>query len=330
MVLIALVACGGASPGASGAPSPHAPGPLGDTWFGDGTSWRQVAAAGPSARYGASLAFDPDRDVFVLFGGQTRQGSSDETWTWNGTRWTLMSPAHRPPARRSAAMAYDPPLHVVLLYGGLVPDKAEGVESADTWAWDGADWKHIDTTSKGPGPRNGAVMVSTYDGVLLFGGHVGNLQYFGDVWAFDGSAWKRVDIDPTPPGRADAAVIWSPLDRSLLVFGGLGLRAGAGPGNLGEPLADAWSMTNGTWTRLPASGPPPTSDAGAVWDPQRNRQLVMFGMVCPNPTNAVWGWTGATWSRDPNPPVPARWGAAIAQDDERATLVFGGDDEAGC
>ena len=329
LLVVLLVACSNPQqPGSS--TSPHTRGPLGDTWIGDGGTWHQVAAGGPSSRYQASVAFDAQRDDFVLFGGQTARGTSDETWTWQGNQWTQRSPAHRPQPRRTAAMAYDPHLQVVVLYGGLVPDQAEGFEAADTWTWDGTDWTKVDTPAKGPGPREAPVMVSTYDGVLMFGGHIGNLSYFADVWTFNGSAWSRVDRDPTPPGRGGAAAIWSPLDHSLLISGGLGLRAGAGPGNLGVPLDDSWSMTNSVWSRLEATGPPATAYAGSAWDPQRNRQLVMFGMVCPNPTNAVWSLAGTSWSQDAKPAAPPRWGAAIAQDDERAIFVFGGSDEAGC
>ncbi len=119
-VVLLLAACGG--PTATPLPSAgvHSPGPLGDTWTGDGTAWHQVDGPGPAPRYSASLAFDPKHHDFVLFGGQTTTGSSDETWIWNAGRWTAMTPAHKPPPRRSAAMAYDPAHQVVVLYGALV------------------------------------------------------------------------------------------------------------------------------------------------------------------------------------------------------------------
>jgi hypothetical protein len=57
-------------------------GPLGDTWTWDGAVWRGATGTGPSSRYGAALAHDAARDDFVLFGGQTAKGASNETSTW--------------------------------------------------------------------------------------------------------------------------------------------------------------------------------------------------------------------------------------------------------
>jgi hypothetical protein len=265
----------------------------------------------------------------VLFGGQTATGSSDETWTWDGTVWKRMTPAHQPAARRDAAMAYDPAHQVVVLYGGLVADQFEGQEAADTWEWNGVDWTEASVGNSGPRFRTGARMVTAGDHVVLFGGHVGNLTYFGDAWSWDGTTWTRADGGARPPGRGDAAVAWNPRDSSLFVFGGLGLRPDSGPGNLGIPLADAWSMAGGTWTAIGAGGPPAISDAGAVFDTAAGRALVMFGIVCPSPTSDQWSWDGARWTRSAVP-VPARWGAAVASDGKGNVLVFGGDDEAGC
>jgi hypothetical protein len=56
---------GGSYPGTSG-PRPA----LGDTWGWNGKSWIQRQDIGPPARFGASMAYDSDRDTTVLFGGR--------------------------------------------------------------------------------------------------------------------------------------------------------------------------------------------------------------------------------------------------------------------
>ena len=322
--ILATFACG---PGALPA-SQHVAGPLADTWSGHGTTWRPVTGEHPSPRYAAALAFDAERKQFVLFGGQSGSVSYDDTWTFDGTAWKPATPAHRPPPRRDAAMAYDPSLGRIVLYGGLVPDGNEGSEAADTWTWDGNDWSHVGDDNHGPGHRDGARLVTAGDGVILFGGHISNVSYFGDAWSFDGKTWTRTDRDPGPAGRGDAAVGWNPLDSSLLVYGGLGLRAGAGPGNIGVPLTDGWSLKDGTWSRL-SDGPPPLYDANTMWDERNQAVVLLFGMSCPRPRNDAWVWSGGQWIRA-SMPVPARWGAALARDADGNVLVFGGDDEAGC
>ena len=326
---LVISAYGGATPTVVEPATPHAPGPLGDTWSGHGATWRQSSGPHPSARYAAALAYDQARDDFVLFGGQSGSVSYDDTWTFDENAWKRQSPAHKPPPRRNSAMAYDPSLRLVVLYGGLVADGAEGTEAADTWTWDGSDWAQVSADNKGPHFRYGATMVTAGDGVILFGGHVFNTQYFGDAWTLDASTWVRVDHGPTPDGRGDAAVAWNAEDSSLLVYGGLGIRPGAGPGNLGLPLRDGWSLKSGAWSQLTALGPPALYDASAIWDQSTHSVVVMFGMDCPQPLHDSWAWNGSAW-KQATLPVPARWGAAMAEDTNGNVLVFGGDDEAGC
>lgn len=329
-VVLLLAACGGptATPPPSG--GVRTPGPLGDTWTGDGTTWHQADGAGPAPRYSASLAFDPKHHDFVLFGGQTTRGSSDETWTWDAGKWTAMTPVHKPPPRRSAAMAYDPAHEVVVLYGGLVEDKNEGFAASDTWTWDGSDWRLISPKTQAPGDREGPRMVTAGNTVLVFGGRWYNIKYFGDTWTWDGAKWSRIDHNPTPAGRANAALVWNPLDSSLFVYGGIGLRSDAGIGALGSPLGDAWSFKNGLWSGLKATGPPKAANGNAFWDQKTGRAIIAFGITCPNPINEVWAWDGTKWLQQAPAAVPARWGASSAQDDKGNVLVFGGSDEAGC
>jgi hypothetical protein len=226
-------------------------------------------------------------------------------------------------------MAYDPSLGLIVLYGGLIPDASEGSEAADTWTWDGSDWNLVSAGNNGPRYRDGARMVTAGNRVLLFGGHVGNVRYFADTWTLERSAWVRVDHGAAPEGRGDAAVAWDADDSSLLVYGGLGVRLGAGPGNLGVPLHDAWALKAGTWSHLPAGGPPALYDASAVWDAATHSVVVMLGMSCPQPVNDAWAWNGSAWTHS-TLPITARWAAATAEDTNGNVLVFGGDDEVGC
>jgi hypothetical protein len=328
MAILPLAGCSEAQ--TASAPTPEAAGPKGDGWAWDRAKWSRLAGAGPSPRYSAALAFDPQRKVFVLFGGQTAKGSSDETWAWNGTAWKLQSPAHKPLARRDAAMAYDPVHERVVLYGGHIQGREEGDISGDTWTWDGTDWAQVDVGPGAPGKRAGTSMVTSGGNVVLFGGHFWNVEYNGDTWTHDGHAWSRVDRAPGPAGRGNSAVAWNPTESSLFVFGGSGLNATAGPGAAGTPLADAWLLRGATWTELKGQGPGALTSANAIWDRTRNRWIVLLGMSCPNPSDAAWGWDGTAWSKLARPGMAARWGAAVAQAPDGRALLFGGSDQSGC
>src|SRR5580698_10330873 len=86
-------------------------GVIGDTWLWNGTNWTPVSpATSLSARSNQTMVYDAAQGQVVMFGGATSaQGSSrlNDTWFWNGTNWSTVTPATIPPARSSAAMAYD-------------------------------------------------------------------------------------------------------------------------------------------------------------------------------------------------------------------------------
>jgi hypothetical protein len=229
-------------------------------------------------------------------------------------------------------MAYDAPNRVIVLYGGLVQDQNEGREAGDTWTWNGSDWTEVGPLDGPPGDRDGPRMVSTPEGPLLFGGRISNLKYYRDLWRWDGKTWVAEAPAHPPAGRSSAAVAYDPDHGSLFVFGGTGVNAGAGPGAQGTPLGDAWLAAGGEWVQVLVPGSPPAlSFADAHWDPTNKRVLVMFGIVCPKPVNDSWAWeSNAAWSHTASVSVPARWGAAAADDGAGNVLVFGGSDEEGC
>ena len=73
-------------------------------------TWEQLSpATSPPARYSASMAYDSGTGQLVLFGGTNNysgNGPLNDTWIWNGTMWTQLSPATSPPALYAASMAY--------------------------------------------------------------------------------------------------------------------------------------------------------------------------------------------------------------------------------
>ena len=72
----------------------------------------------PPPRAGAAVAYDARRGVLVVFGGTTdNRSDSDETWTWDGRRWTRLHPATSPPPVRDALMTYDAAREMLVLHG---------------------------------------------------------------------------------------------------------------------------------------------------------------------------------------------------------------------
>ncbi|HBV94360.1 MAG TPA: hypothetical protein DEG26_06625, partial [Chloroflexi bacterium] len=72
--------------------------------------WMQLRpATSPSARADASittLTAGPDTGDVMLFGGSDdRSGYLADTWVFNGSTWTQLSPSTSPPGRLGASMA---------------------------------------------------------------------------------------------------------------------------------------------------------------------------------------------------------------------------------
>jgi hypothetical protein len=182
---------------------------FGDTWEYDGVAWTLVlASSGPSARHGHALVHDPGRARTVLFGGFTSTSLANgvylgDTWTYDGSTWTLVA-ATGPAPRGYHAAAFDPPSGRVLVYGG----RGNGITGghgggtsypvyADTWALDGATWTQV-AVGTGPAARHSLAMTSGGMGTnaVLFGGGLGATGIeTGDTWRLLPAAvptWSRL------------------------------------------------------------------------------------------------------------------------------------------
>jgi hypothetical protein len=134
-----------------------------DTWTFDGTKWTQAATVGPTgdpqglsdSRGFEGLSTLGDR--VILFGGeQDANHFLNDTWAWDGTSWTELSPLHQPPARFHPAMATLGDTVVLFGGGGSIPSGQPLL--GDTWTFDGTDW--TEAATMGPSPRYGYVMAA--------------------------------------------------------------------------------------------------------------------------------------------------------------------------
>jgi hypothetical protein len=80
------------------------------------------------------MTYDPTTATLLLFGGDNHTTSTEfgDTWTWNGTTWTELSPSKSPSPRDGAGLAYDQRTGNVVLFGG---EQTPTSDLADTWKW---------------------------------------------------------------------------------------------------------------------------------------------------------------------------------------------------
>jgi hypothetical protein len=79
------------------------------------------------------MSADPSSGGVLLFGGDTADGTSRQSWLWDGGDWTLQASAAGPPTRFFAPMAEHPPTGAVLMFGGHLFNGGPLLD--DGWVW---------------------------------------------------------------------------------------------------------------------------------------------------------------------------------------------------
>lgn len=113
---------------------------LDDTWEWDGVDWRQLQSTlKPSARSSPQMAFDRNRGVTVLLGGDAGTQLYD-TWEWDGTDWILRDAGTVPSQVATSAVVYDAARGRVQRFTSL----------GTRLEWDGTSWSILFVYAGGP------------------------------------------------------------------------------------------------------------------------------------------------------------------------------------
>ncbi len=173
------------------------------TWTWDGRTWRDTMTAGPTVVRDGSMAYDAARERIVSFGGYIDgSGGSqiDETWEWDGSTWTRMSPTVSPSARGGHALAYDSRRRRIVMYGGY--------RHNEIWEYDGFTWtqRKIRTAPSGSF-SNGLVYDSERDRMVFYASNGALWEYYpvGDVCASNDECASGSCVDGVCCDRACTA-----------------------------------------------------------------------------------------------------------------------------
>ena len=280
----------------------------------------------PSRIHSRAATFDIQRNRLVLFGGYMNRQYFSELWEFDGTGWSMHSPATGPAGRNSGMLVYDAQRGVTVLFGG---DNASGV-LADTWEWNGQSWR--ERTGSTPPPRT--IHAMAYDAergrIVVFGGQSvdsAGVRYLpADTWEWDGERWHRVAMTGPVP-RLLHGMAYDAKRRRTVMYGGAVL----GPDNRpSASLDDTWEWDGTTWQRIDVAGPSARDHAVMTYDEARG-VIVLHGGA-QRGTGAVgdtWEYDGASWVRV-STEGPARAAHRLVYDPASASvLLFGGWSPAG-
>jgi len=274
--------------------------------------WAQVSTAGPAPRIEPAMAYDSQRGVTVLFGGQASSTNYfGDTWEFDGNTWTQVS-STGPSPRYRHAMAYDSQRQRTVLCGGA----RAGLPFSDTWEWNGTTWTQMNSL---PGFYAGHAMA--YDSqrgrTVMFGGF--NSPSSVATWEWDGNSWTQ--LAGGPPLRKEHAMAYDSQRGVTVLFGGVDPSA---------VLGDTWEWNGSSWTQVGSTGPSPRQDSAMIYDSQRGVTMLFGGdsaHIFPIALSDTWEWDGSNWIQVIIAGPPVRWGHAMAYDDQRGvTALFGGGD----
>lgn len=260
-----------------------------DLWTLEKFEWRQIEGteASQSSCTSPVSAIDPQREVLVILCGDS------STLEFDGQEWKRVT-TPGPMARRFSMMAWDPISRRVIMYGGI---DDFGSYVADTWTWNGTEWKKLDLKKENrPRARMLATMFTdpVTNQIILAGG-IGRpgfdspFERYEDQWRFDGSKW--VEMNPTQklPQRYGAQVAVDPVGNRVLVFGGKSSQE--------EYLNDLWSWDGTRWSEVSDLNPPaPRMNGRMAWDPS-TQTMVLYGGYAGIYYSELWSFDGTSWRR---------------------------------
>jgi len=288
----------------------------------------QPTTTAPTSRTDAAMAYDLGQGKTVLFGGAgvTPFALRNDTWTHNGTDWTLATPSTSPTGRFGASMVFDPTRNVSVLFGGIASLISIGLPSNQTWEWNGTDWTQATPTTSPAGRAHyGLAYDLARQKVVMFGGSTnpGLLMTSNQTWEYDGLTWVQVAMTSAQnpgPRQYPGMTYHAGLNRTVL-FGGINPQTG---GN-----SDTWMYNGSNWTIAPVlSAPPgPRNAPKMVYDHSRGVCLLQGGAV-PTTGAAIdetWEFDGAQWRQVTAPMPTSRSRFAMAYDTTAQRVVlFGG------
>ena len=284
-----------------------------------------------------AVGLDAASGDLVAFGGCCNADGTllDDTWTFDGTSWTLEHPATSPPARIGASLAWDPQSQQMILFGGELASDPYNAAVKDTWEWNGTDWTMLipsTTATTSPPARSEASLAydATSHALILFGGEASptdfnNAQALGDTWEWNGTTWteaaaKTADLT----GRYGAAMATDPATGHPILFGG-DTTTSSCEGSCLSLLSDTWEWNGATWVKLTQKTSPSPRELASAASESGGNGIVLFGGLngkttgpSGNQTNTetllrdTWVFAGGVWAREhPSTTPAARFGTSM-------------------
>lgn len=234
----------------------------------------------PRVKESAAVGYDPERDVFVLFGGVLGSVPQADTWEFDpvSNAWTVGGIG--PSARSGAAIVFDSVRRKLLMYGGAY---YSGPALRDTWEYSATthSWSQLSVAGGPDNVRAWVVFDTTRQQSILVGTD-------GSIWTWNGTNWDLELNSVAPSARSGMSGGWDPVLGAGVFFGGT-----SGDGRRSF-LNDLW-LWSGGWHQLSSPGNPAPLVWGGDWKAD-NRIVVSVGPVARTGHVLVTGYSGSSYA----------------------------------
>jgi hypothetical protein len=246
------------------------------------------------------MVYDASRGVLVLFGGKNAAtGELADTWEFDGTTWTDVSPPTSPPARFGHAMAYDSARGVAVLFGGK---NAATPALADTWEFDGTTGSAVSPPASPSARAHHAMVFDEARGVtVLFGGgsvhslltHSSCVGTMADTWEYDGTTWTEASPPASPSARGALGLAYDSARGVVVLFGGVRCE---GSTSVRVPRlvdTETWEYDGSSWTEFRTAVTPSAQAGHAMAYDSARGAVLLFGCNGPDGSpSPTWEYHG--------------------------------------
>jgi N-acetylneuraminic acid mutarotase len=216
------------------------------------STWTELHLSNqPSRRSDASIAYDPENDVVVLYSGYLQNNShTQDTWIYSFTEenWLRQNPENTPLGQYGHYMVYAEETKQLLMYPGHWSIYSHGVFvdhgwGGNIWEYDVVDelWTEHESTPRPPGRYWGYLVYdSTENRLILFAG--GGAVDYDDTWTYDimTGTWEQATQTIKPSKRGGQAMTYDPENNIVVIFGG--------HSETGQSFGDTWILDCETLT----------------------------------------------------------------------------------
>ncbi|NJM53526.1 MAG: hypothetical protein HC846_09155 [Blastocatellia bacterium] len=282
----------------------------------------QENAPNLSVRNAHALVYDENLNKTILFGGADSEKVLNDTWEFDGEKWSLISTNSSPPRRTFPTITYDSARKKILLFGGnrvlFGKDDNDYEFFNDFWEFDGKTWTKINV----PTPDGRAEASFTYDRqrqkAVLFGGYRienGTMKPLSDTWEWNGKSWQKM-AEGIPTARSGAAIAYDKQRKKTVLFGG-GIKSGG--------ANETWEWDGKTWREIKSAQTEPRYNSTMVYDESHGKIIRFGGWDGTKRVSETWEFDGKNWTKLNIESPDARNHAVMVYDMKRQKIIlFGG------